>query len=405
MKRLIRSLRGQVAGAAGWAVLATGVSTLSGILTARALGPENRGTLALVVSIAGLCVLLAAFGTNVAIRRHLPQRAKVNRRGYERISLILLIPLAVILASTLYVVQSLVDPSFGRWTVGIAFVGYGLFFFFSNQALDLLNAVGLVKASAKVNALGSIICLALLAGTVGMGLGLEYMVWAYSASVFCQAVLAFGIAVRSGGAQASGAKGAGVLLRDGGRFLGHNLGQSLTYRSDTILVGALSGQHQVGNYAVATTPAAVLRIPSNAVGQVIFHGMAAGTMSRAIVLRKICLLLCGLIPLALVGWLVADWLFPAVFGSDYIGAVWPFRILLVAELALIPFLVLGRALAGGGQPWGASVCGIAGVVVLLATCLVLVPGMGATGAALSSVCAYATMSCLALGIFLKGQDA
>lgn len=403
MKLLLRLMTGKVAGTAGWAMAAVAISTVTGILTARSLGPEHRGTLALVLSIAGLCVLVSAFGTNVAVRRHLPQRDLVNRRGYERVSLILLAPLAIVLASTLFLVTTLVDPTFGRWQVGVAFIGYGVSFYFSNQALDLLNALGLVKLSAKVNAIGSFICLILVGFGAAFGLGLDYMIWAYSISVICQVGLVAVLAHARTKVPGSQAKGVRVLLRDGGQLLGLNLGQSLTYRSDTILLGALSGQFEVGNYAVATTPAAVLRIPANALGQVLFHETAMNAIDARAVLRRILVLLAMLVPIAAVGWIFADWLFPTVFGPGYTEAVWPFRFLLIAEIFLTPFLVLGRALAGGGSTWGASACGVLGVSVLVGSCLLLIPSLGATGAALASVLAYASMSVLAVVLFVRSQ--
>src|SRR5690625_1536418 len=53
-----------------------------------------------------------------------------------------------------------------------------------------------------------------------------------------------------------------ALLSSGVRLLGMNLGQILSSRADVILLGILSVSAQVGHYAVATTPAALLRIPS-----------------------------------------------------------------------------------------------------------------------------------------------
>jgi O-antigen/teichoic acid export membrane protein len=195
-----------------------------------------------------------------------------------------------------------------------------------------------------------------------------------------------------------------ILLKDGSRLLGLNLGQSLAYRADTVMLSALSSQHQVGLYAVAVTPASILRLPSTAVGQVAFHQAAAGDAGLRQILARLAKLTGILIPLAVCGWLLADWVIPFMYGAEYRDAVGAFRILLVAEIALAPFLVLSRTMAGSGNTWGASAAGLMGVAALVTSGAVLIPGQGAEGAAWASVIAYSAMSataCLALWIGVR----
>lgn len=382
---------GAVTPATAWAAVAVLISAVTGVLTARALAPDSRGTLALVLSIAGVCVLAGALGTTAAIRAHLPRAKGVTARAYERLSAALLLPLVSLLLIALLVAAGLLDASFASPAVAVAFVSYGIASFLSGQAFDLLNARGQIVESARYNAIGSLGCLALVIVVTLSGATVATLVGCYAVAALLQFVLAMRRALRDRDA-AEGSGGARILLRDGIRLLGLTLGQNLAYRADTVALGALSGEAQVGFYAVATTPAAVLRLPSIAVGQVAFHRAASGVSSAAGVVRPLLVLMAILVPLAVVGWVTADWLIPVLFGDAYRGAVQPFRILLLAELALAPFLVLGRAVAGLGGTWGASIPGVVGIGVLLVGAAILIPGLGAVGAAWASVAAYAVMS-------------
>lgn len=394
-----RLLQGRVFGTASWTAFSVAISALTGIFTARSLGPTDRGSLALVVSIAGICALVGALGTNVAVRRHLP-RQSANRGGYYRVTVLLIVPLTIVLLAVTYLVATYVDPDFGDPAVGLAFIGYGIAYYFSNQWLDLLNAMGRLRTSSMVNALGTLFCFALVVPIALLHPSLALTAWAYTASVVAQVALSM-VLIRLSRGPAERPRGARLLLRDGSRLLGFNVGQTLAYQGDTVLLGALSSSYQVGMYAVAVSPAAVLRIPSTALGQVLFHDVAAGATTKVAVLRRIAVLLAFLVPVAAVVWALAGWLIELVYGSSYGAAVEPFRILLVAELLLSPFIILGRTLAGIGRTWSASACGLLGLVLIVIFCLILVPSMGASGAALASAIAYGAMSALAIAMYIS----
>lgn len=394
-RKLSGLLRGRFVGTTGWSTAAVAVSAVTGILTARGLGPESRGTLALVLSIAGLCVLVGAMGSNVAIRRHLPRKEGVSLRGYERLSIALIVPLVVVLLAALYTAAALIDPAFGRWEVGLTFVAYGVGYYLSNQALDLLNALGLVVQSARTNALGSLFCLALVAGSTLLGWGLTAIILSYTLSTVFQFFLAYAMVIRRGHRLDPSIQGMRTLLRYGIRLLGLNLGQSLTFRADTVILGALATPQAVGMYAVATSPAVILRISTNALGQLAFHQAASGESTIRTICMSLLKLLAVLVPMATVGWVTADWLLVFVYGHEYEEAAQAFRVLLLAEIALAPFLVLGRTIAGLGSTWGAGASGLAGVAAMLISGFLLIPVLGAVGAAWSSVIAYATMSAVA----------
>lgn len=388
-----RLLRSRSSRATLWSVANVIIATVIGVITARLLGASLRGTLAIVLSVAGLATLVGTLGTNVAIRRKLP-RGEASVRGYLLVSAILFAPYVVLVAALLVTLSIVIDPLLAHPPVVAAFIVYAAAFFWSNQLLDLLNAVGAVPLSAATNASGTLICLVGLWVAAATGGGFTAVLAAYAFSVCGQIIVAI-LFLRPRIPRVSSARDQGGMVRDGVRLLGLNLGQALAYRADTLLIGALSSTYMAGIYAVAVAPAGLLRLPSTATGQVILHDSASGRANARGVWRRIGQIELALLVCAGAGWLLADPAVLLLFGTQYAEAAGVLRILLIAELALAPFLVLSRALVGVGGTWSASIPGISGAVLLVLLGVVLIPTHGAYGGAWASVAAYSLMSVIA----------
>lgn len=388
-----------------WTVLATAASTVTGIITARSLGPEGRGTLAVVLTLAGVCVLVGALGSNVAVRAHLPKKRGVFESDYVRLSVYLAVLVGVVLWFSYVLVSSFVKDGLAEPYVAAGFMAYGLVYFVSNQLLDLMNAHGRIERSARYNAYGSFSCAVLVLALWSFGLDLIAVIYAYVLSALMRASLTMRT-VRPSITQSPPHSRAGVsvLLRDGIGLLGLNVGQYIAYSAGILFLGILNTERQVGLYAVAATLAALLRIPASAVGQLLFHQAAVGNVTRRRLGRdlfKVVILVGGL---GILGWIAAEPVFVFAFGSAYTDAVGPFKALLIAELALVPFLILGRVLAGEQRIRVASTSGIVGAVGIVGACIFLVPTYGALGAAYASVLGYSAMSIITgVGAFARIQ--
>lgn len=391
-----------VAGVMKWSLLAVAASAVTGVSSARALAPTDRGLLALVLSMAGICVLVGALGTNVAIRVHLPKPDGVGIGSFVVVSVRLMLAVAFVLGGLVLCAYRWIDPAFGSWAIAIGFVLYGLVVFISNQALDLLNAQGMVERSAKLNALGSVLTMILVTVALFFGQGLTAVIGAYLAGPLMQGLVGLAWSAKAIRADQS-PPAVRRLLLTGVKLLGFNLGQSLTYSSDQVVLGAIAGSREVGLYAVAVTPASLARVPANALGQVNFHRAASGVLTRRGLARDLAIVMAPLSVLVAAGLVLAGPLITIVFGPAYADSVTAFRLLLLAEFSLVPFLVLARVLAGLGLPRAASLCGLIGLPVLLAGCVVLIPGFGAAGAAGASVAAYSAMSATSVWLLYRNQ--
>lgn len=373
-----------------WALANLPMAILTGMITARVLGVDLRGTLAIMVSVAGLSVLVGTMGTNVAIRRRLPQgRTTVSRYLLVSVALwCIYLALSQVVAHMLAV---WVDPAFAQASVVIVFTSYGALYFWSNQFLDLLNAAGRVPLAAATNAFGSAVCLIGVVLALVLDVGFVGVAWSYVVSMLAQIVLAM-IFLRALLRNAGAGKAEPGLLRDGVRLMGLNLGQAITYQGNPVLLGALSTTQSVGLYSVAITPAAVLSLPATAVGQTLMHDAASGRITISRVVRLVAQMELVLGAMALVGWLFADLVIVVLFGESFADAAGVLRVLLLGQLALAPFLVLSKVVVGFGSTWSASLPSMLGAIVLIGLGLIWIPIFGVDGAAWSSVIAYLMMS-------------
>lgn len=376
----------QASGASVWNMGGMGLTLLNGVLTSRLLAPDDRGALALILTATALSYLVSSLGTSTAIRVFQGRETWASFRTYLFVSawllslnVLLVFGTAVAFAEFGYVEHSVVLP---------LILVLGVATFISSQLLDVLNAQGLVSRSASVNNLGhfstlvalGIIYLAFDGGLLGMVLA------AYIAGFVARVVLCI-LAMRRVGVKlgvVSPDRGR-TLIRQGFRFWGINLAQTLTSRADQLLLVALANTYAVGIYAVAVAPASVMQVVSNSVGQVALREAASGVLTAKRLFRA-----CG-VAFLVVGfytalmWFAAPTLIPLVFGADYSDAVPVVRILLLAELARSPYLVLIRALAGLNRPFAATASSLLGLVILAVSMVVLVPKFGVEGAAFSVV--------------------
>ncbi len=398
MKPIMRAIRSgsgkEVLGTTFWSVLGLFVALLCGVVTARMLVPDHRGVLALLITTVTIVSLVSGVGTNISVRVLLPRDSRVTLRVYAVTTLWLAGVQILVLICVAFLMVKLFGLDLNLAQLVLALVPLGIGAFFANQVSDALSAVGYPSKASLANTVGFGVTASLLLCFWLLGFELYHAVLAYTAGFLTRSVL--GIKMidaahfsKSGSPEPGGAR---VLLRQGAGLMGMNLGQSVAYRLDQYLLAVFADTRAVGLYAVATTPASLIQVVSNSIGQVAFRDAAQGQVTP----RKLAVftglaagataVYAGLLSLA------APWLIPFVFGSDYVMAVDIVRVLVVAEIALSPYLVLSRAVAGAGHIKLSSWTGIVGLLAMAAFLVLIVPGNGGIGAAWACVAGYGTMS-------------
>jgi O-antigen/teichoic acid export membrane protein len=176
----------------------------------------------------------------------------------------------------------------------------------------------------------------------------------------------------------------------GGRGQVGNLMSLLNYRLDFVILGALSGPAVLGSYAVASKLAELLRLPSLSFFWVLYPRFAKDEAAQAerragrLIPRAGLLTVVGAVPLAL----TAGFVIPAVYGEAFRPAIVPAQILLLGLSVEGAAGVITAFLYGRGRPGLNSLATGAGLVVTVVLDILLIPRLGATGAAWASTAAY-----------------
>jgi O-antigen/teichoic acid export membrane protein len=372
------------------------VSGLTGILTARLLGPEGRGVYYLLVTYVGLLMLSGSFGLDSS--------------------------------NTYFGAKSTADPSSMFWNsiisgglLGILMicVGWVLYLLFP----QLFQGVG---RTPLLLALFSLPWLMVNLLVVGLTLGLQHVV-SYNVLTAVQRgfVLLFLLLLLPVWRQATAALGAHLvaqviaatittiyfarrhlislsprpdwsLLRSafsyGMRSQAANILLYLNLRLATFVINAYTDPAQVGVYSIAVILAESLWHVSSSVATVLMPRVSASQSlqrARTLASRSARLSLAGTALLAVPIGIFSPWLISLLFGSEFRGAAPALAILLPGIVIFSVEYVLASYLAGRGYPQLVTVVAFIALVVTVVLNLWLVPKWGIRGAALASTISYA----------------
>lgn len=401
IKRLLaRPELGVVLGLAGQA----GSAMALALLSARWLGPADRGLVVIATVMGSLLMLVGSLGTPTGAR----VLVALDEGCDERMSV------ADVLASTriLLWIHLFTAASVGglvfwlvsghvRWSVLLLFVGYAVLMLAAYARRELLHGVGKHRVAVNGEIL-TVITQLLLTATAHLmdALTVETALMALSVGVVAQLLYQRTLlGDRRRGSTTSRAR----LLRYSFPALATTVGQAFALRGDRLILGVIATSAAAGVYGSAASLSEALTLLAAGVGQVLFRRSSGGT-SRARVRHSLvavtALTALGAALLAA----VAPWIIEIALGDAYLAAVAPLRVLCVATVPLAAYQVSVAALNGSGRLTAAGRVTLSGAVVLTLGCVVLVPMWGMAGAAWASVLAYAFM---AVGAFaaLPARDA
>lgn len=373
------------------------ISLLSSIVLARALGPEGKGVLAVVLVYPQLIASLGQIG----IRQAVVYEVGREKYDYDRI---------VGNVISLFLMTSTVG-------VAIALVTFG-FLDFEQDRVSLVAvalAVSIIPLTLSKSYVGGVLLgrqrikesnLIRLAVPVLHVILLVVLVWIFDLDILgaliatvAAALIVASVSVRKVIYQ-SGVKIRfdwviqRDLLRLGSVFAIAVFVNSLNYRLDIILLGWLSTSAEVGLYSLGVRFAElVYQIPA-AVGIVVFSGSANSKKPREYS-RKVWRLFRYSILLAAAGGgaiaLLAPFFIPHLYGSDFKGSVSMLQLIMPGVIAMVAYKVLGFDMAGKGKPWTAILASIPGLIVNVILNVILIPQFGGNGAAIASSVSYTVM--------------
>lgn len=401
----------QVASTFTLQVAASGMGILTGVVTARGLGPEGKGFLALAFLVPGLLALVLGGGLGLAnvffagSKKYSPGQLAGNSSLLGLAGAALGFGAAGILAAAgaVGVLLPGLDPAlFWLGLLGLPLLLLAGHFRSILQGIQRLDAVNIAAAAQAALVLG---LTWLAVGPLKQGIRGALLALLAGALVHLAWLAVLLLRERAGFAPRWDREVARSTLAFGARGYLGNLLQFFSYRLDLFLVNAFCGAAEVGIYTVSVRLAELLWFFPNAVGFVIFPRAAAarpGEMNALTprVLRiTLWLSLAGAALLALAGQPLIDLAFSAAFAPAYL----PLVILLGGVVLLGGAKVLANDIAGRGFPHYNSITSAVGAGTTLALDLWWIPGSGARGAAWASSVAYAVVFVLTLLFYRKAS--
>jgi O-antigen/teichoic acid export membrane protein len=364
----------------------TGVGT--SVLSARALGVDGRGDLAAVTAPLGLAGYVFAFGlttyaTRAAARGESPARLLGTLGAASlAIGIIAIGPclwVASVLAGARHEVRVLLD-------IGVLVLPLSLF-----GGLLTNLSMGLERWRAVTRQRLLVVTLPLLVYIVLYSAGELTLVSAALTMILSGFVALVPLApvLRRSWPPAFDRRLASEGFRYGAIVTPITLSKLMNVMLDQTIMAGVVGPHQLGLYTVAVTAAGLTSTVSGAVGYVAFPRVArAGAdaePARVVRLGILSALLSALVVAA-----VSPVALPLLYGSAFDPAYPLILVLLVAALPLTGVSMFSTLHTARNKLGLAALSEIVAVVVTIVGLFLLLPVMGAMGAALVSLFAYST---------------
>lgn len=367
---------------------------VSGIVSARALGPDGRGVTVALTTVSQLAGFLFALGVAQSLSYFIARRPE---DGPSLLStwLLMLLPLAAVaiaisqlLLPTIFSTDGEQAVEVGRWflysivlVIGLE-LNYGLLL--GAQDFLVYNVLRLVQPTLM--AVSFVVLWALDALTVESAL--------IAPTAATALVLAVGMArsvERIGIGPPAFRLGLSTLWF-GVRGQGATVATHVTARLDVAMLPAFVIPASVGLYSVATNVSLIVYQLSNTFAALVLPAAARDARRGAIKVVGsfwAAVAIAGVVAIGLA--LSARPLIGFVYGDEFVGAVESLRLLLPGAVAFAGASILTAGIYAAGRPFTATLAQLLGLIVTVIGLLVFLPSGGVTAAALVSTASYATV--------------
>jgi O-antigen/teichoic acid export membrane protein len=357
------------------------IGLLTGPILARALGPAGRGTLAAIVvplTVGGMVASLGMpeFALRSAAREGRALTLSVTLAVISLVIAVIMLPLAPILASALAEDREVVHTYL---MVGFVLLPLFVMSYVMYSVVTGLERWGLLVTTRLAPSLLGLIALAALWAT-------DQLTVATAAAVVLTTTLLVlvpaAFALRDGGAFSFDRELAGRALRFSARAWPGYLGQYANARLDQLLMIPLVDPADLGLYVVAVTLSSIPAVLASALAATLGPRTARGETDLVAKGHRVLLPLVAVMSVAMAA--AAPVGVPLVFGHDFASAVPIAWILLAASVPYQGAWFLGATLTAAGRPGLFTAGHIVALVVTVPGLLLLLPPLGAYGAAIVS---------------------
>ena len=370
------------------------LNVITGIVLARALGPQSRGEVAAILLWTLLVLTAGQIGLPEAVTYE-TARGSVRARtvvGTAMRSCVVL-SLALMGVGALVLTATLSRYGTSVRTTGYIFLAVMPLYVGANvgtAALQGLRAMGAFNAARSAVPL---VTASVLVGLAATGtLTVRTAIYAYLAT-YLVALVTSVVLLRSRRLWSFDFDRSTLrpLLSYGARSQVSFVTSTLTERLDLLLISVVLGATKLGLYVVAVTLTSSAALAASTVGLVAFPqvaGLAPGPERAEAARRFILLALALSTAIALPIFALTPQLLDVLFGQAFTSVANVCRVLIAASVFLALGQLLASVLRGLGRPLDSGIAGAVGLAVTIVLLAALLPTLGLMGAAITSLVAY-----------------
>ncbi len=375
---------------------------VSGILTARWLGPEGKGALSVYFAAAAMVVPLAELGVRQSVAYMTGQKVHPEPEIYQNMKWLFLVTsaISVVIVASLFRGMGFIER-YG-WPLSLIFMGmiplglyesYNSGILIARKSIEKINYLALMD---KVNTLVfMLVAVVLLDGGV---LGAASGYFLAKAVNFC--MVNYWIREYWSLRPRATLPVMSKMLKRGFMFSVALFFIQLNYRLGVLMLENLADTYDVGIYSVGLNFAEMLKEVPLALGVVLFSRSANWTgkdlkdsIGKAALLSRVVFSL--MVGLGSLLGLMAHYCIPLFYGRPFAESAVVTWILLPGVIMLSVFLILNLFLAGQGKPHVSIIAFLPAIALNVVLNFLWIPQHGFIGAAVSSTLSY----CLATLVF------
>ncbi|WP_018076470.1 flippase [Thiobacillus denitrificans] len=398
-------------------ILRMGMGLLVGVWVARYLGPEQFGLMNYAMAIVALFGAVAGLGLNGIVVRDLVQKA--DGASLTLGTTFLLQLMGGFLAFVLAVVAiSVMRPADDLARAMVAILGFALVFKASEVVKYWFESQVRSKYTVWVENGVFLILAAIRVGLILVKAPLLAFVWAALAETALAGSLLLLVYARQAGWllnwRASRSRAKSLLMESWPLILG-SMASMINMRMDQVMLGSMVNNTVVGNYSAAVRLAEVWLIIPGIIGSSIYPSIIAAKakseeLYRKRILQVTKLMATGVLPAAVIIFLLSDQVVHLIYGQQYAAAGTYLAIYIWTGVPYLVFFVLNQMFYIEGLLKAGFVVSIFSVVSNVLLNFMLIPLYGGIGAAISTLITAVGSTLLSLailnsktGIFLNNR--
>jgi O-antigen/teichoic acid export membrane protein len=362
------------------------------IYMARKLGTDQWGIFSYAISMGSLLMIFSDIGISNLLTREVVQK----KEEYEQfISTALFLKIIILLISTvLMVVVSPFLSNIREANKIFAIIAIILFFdSLTNLGLALNRAFEKMEREVIIKTISNTVVLILGITLLNLSPTSKSVAVAYAIGSAISSFLIF-LMLKDDIKKfiiKIDTKKIGLILQTTWPFAIIILIGSIMANIDTFMLGIWKNPKEIGLYAVAQRFYQLIIIIPSVVSTATFPIMSRLTksgdkqQSTSVLERTLVFIMMLGIPIAAGGIILANQLIPLVFGIEYIEAVPLLQILMLMLLVSFPITIMSNTIFSHNKQRDLATAYIAGIIFNILINILLIPSMGAKGAALATL--------------------